>query len=124
MRVQGGAMPQAALLYKSQRRRERKVLQALGIRLAAAFLSGHTDADLKPNIAACFPRAAYLRYGGQIRVGCLTTGQPEHAPLCVSIKKHTGRPYTNKLAGAQVLPGTPLWWASLSAVTAFAWNTP
>ncbi|KAK9821454.1 hypothetical protein WJX81_001584 [Elliptochloris bilobata] len=53
-------MPQPALLYKSQRRRERKVLQALGIRLAAAFLSGHTDADLKPNIAACFPRAAYV----------------------------------------------------------------
>lgn len=54
-------MPQPALLYKSQRRRERKVLQALGIRLAAAFLSGRTDADLKPNIAACFPRAAYVR---------------------------------------------------------------
>jgi hypothetical protein len=54
-------MPEPALLYKSQRRRERKVLQALGIRLAAAYLSGHTDADLKPNIAACFPRAAYVR---------------------------------------------------------------
>ncbi len=54
-------MPEPALLYKPQRRRERKVLQALGIRLAAAYLSGHTDADLKPNIAACFPRTAYVR---------------------------------------------------------------